>query len=244
MAGVNMPNVEGLGTVDELKNAVAKMTKELSWLLNNLDTRNMNYIDGDVVVDGTITAAKMLVQELSAITANLGHIISGLIESVEIYGSYIATRNGEFPRAEMSSEQNLFGAYTDANRNVLIEAISVPTGSPRVILNGIGGSLWFYQQSTASIVNAYNSELRIQASKDINLEPGYFYNVYVPFDQLRDRRDSISLDGKLSQKATSGASTGLSGSANGGIPIGTQFKDVDGRVHTWMGVPSHSHPQT
>lgn len=70
---------------------------------------------------GAVTADKITVNELSAITANLGHIISGLIESIEIYGSYIATRRNAYPRCEMSATGNVFGAFQDANNSVVIE---------------------------------------------------------------------------------------------------------------------------
>lgn len=141
MAGVNMPNVDGLTTLDELKNAVGKMTKELSWLLTNLDTRNVNELNAEVIIAGSIetdklaagsittdkleagavTAEKITVDELSAIAANLGHITAGLIESVQIFGSYISTRNGEFPRAELNNTGDLLAVYTNADNYLTIE---------------------------------------------------------------------------------------------------------------------------
>lgn len=126
MANVQLPNIDSAETdikvlVPQLLNAYAKLTKELSWLLNNLDTRNLNYVDGDLLVEGTVTAAKLIVDELSAISANLGHITAGLIESIQIYGSYIATRNGAFPRAEMNNSGDLLAVYTDSSSSVTIE---------------------------------------------------------------------------------------------------------------------------
>lgn len=70
---------------------------------------------------GAVVADKIDVGELSAISANLGHIVAGLIESVEIFGSYIATRRNAFPRCEMSATGNVFGAFNDANNSVVIE---------------------------------------------------------------------------------------------------------------------------
>lgn len=125
MAGVNLPNVEGMTSLADLKNAVGKMTKELSWLLNNLDTRNLNYVDGDLLVEGTVSALKLQVEELSAISANLGKIVSG-----EVYGAYIATRDGEFPRAEINNTGDLLAVYTDADNYLTIEPGI--TGEPTV----------------------------------------------------------------------------------------------------------------
>lgn len=121
MASFELPNVDGLESIEQLKNVVGKMTKELGWLLNNLDTKNMNEIDGDILVTGTVTAGKINVNELSAISANLGHITAGLIEAVQIFGSYIATRQNDYPRCEMSAIGNVFGAYNDANNHITIE---------------------------------------------------------------------------------------------------------------------------
>ncbi|WP_025685992.1 hypothetical protein [Paenibacillus maysiensis] len=122
MANVELPSVNpSLGDISQsgvdqlrslvkqLHNASVMQTEELMYILNNLDTRNVNEIDGDILVTGTITAAKMNVQKLSAIAADLGAITAGVIDSVEIYGSYIATSRDEFPKVEMSPEG--FKAY-------------------------------------------------------------------------------------------------------------------------------------
>lgn len=52
-----------------------------------------------------------------------------------------------------------------------------------------------------------------------------------------------NLQQELDSKANKNVSTGTSGSANGGIPIGTQLRTADGGTVTWMGVPAHSHTQ-
>ncbi|WP_318626885.1 hypothetical protein [Paenibacillus polymyxa] len=110
LGDISQSNVDQLRSlVKQLHNAAVQQTEELLYLLNNLDTRNINEIDGDILVTGTITAAKMNVQKLSAIAADLGTITAGVIDSVEIYGSYIATSRDEFPKVEMSPEG--FKAY-------------------------------------------------------------------------------------------------------------------------------------
>jgi hypothetical protein len=110
LGDISQSNVDQLRSlVKQLHNAAVQQTEELLYLLNNLDTKNINEIDGDILVTGTITAAKMNVQKLSAIAADLGTITAGVIDSVEIYGSYIATSRDEFPKVEMSPEG--FKAY-------------------------------------------------------------------------------------------------------------------------------------
>lgn len=109
-----VPDFGGLppyANFDDVTIKVNDLVQRLRQLLLNLDTLNIRSLNAKVIEAGTITADKMNVNELSAISANLGHITAGLIESVEIYGSYIATRYNSYPRAELDSTENLFGAY-------------------------------------------------------------------------------------------------------------------------------------
>lgn len=160
MANVQLPNIDTAETdikvlVPQLLNAYAKLTKELTYLLNHLDTRNVSELNAEKLVAlsieteklaaGAVTAEKITVNELSAIAADLGHISAGLIESIEIYGSYIATSNGSYPRAEMSVTEHLFAALTDANNHIKIRTDI--SGSPGQRFTGSGsvlGSLTTY----------------------------------------------------------------------------------------------------
>lgn len=108
----------------QLANIVSQMKNDLEFMLNGtLDANNIRAegIEAKNIKANTITADKMDVNELSAISANLGHITAGLIESIQIFGSYIATRNGSYPRAEMSNSGNLFGAYLTAGNGIEIK---------------------------------------------------------------------------------------------------------------------------
>ncbi|WP_042165518.1 hypothetical protein [Paenibacillus gorillae] len=138
--------VQTVGTLEQAFNSLAKLQKTMRYLVNGqLDFENIRArsikaenievgsLTAEEIKAGTITADKMDVDELSAITANLGHIMAGLIESVEIFGSYISTANGTFPRAEMSNTSNLFGAYSSDGDGV--EVISQYTNDkPAVFL--------------------------------------------------------------------------------------------------------------
>lgn len=246
-----------LAYVKDLANTVAKMAKDLEFLVNgNLDANNIransietknlkaNSITAEKIQAGAVTAEKISVNELSAISANLGHIVAGLIESVQIFGSYIATRRGSFPRAEMSNAENLFGAYADNNRYVKIVPLNSLTNAPQVIISSPSGNLNFYQVNTVSYLLGYNSDMIIQADRDISIIPGSFYNVRIPFDSLLDSGSGTSLYQQLLSKASRGVETGRSGSANGGIPIGTRLVTADGGYVTWNGIPEHSHTQS
>lgn len=147
MANVQLPSVNQGETdlkaqVKQLLNAYVMLNEELTFLLNNLDTRNVTELNAEKLVAGSIQTEKLAagsittetlaagavvadkidVGELSAISANLGMITAGIIESIEIFGSYIATQKDAFPRSEMSASNNLFGAYYSEGTGISIEA--------------------------------------------------------------------------------------------------------------------------
>lgn len=86
-------------TLAELKDYLIGLNRYLNHLLSSLDTLNISRLDAKVIIAqtitavqiaaGTITADKMDVTELSAIAANLGTIIAGIINAVTINGATI-----------------------------------------------------------------------------------------------------------------------------------------------------------
>lgn len=101
-----------------LSNQIASMLKDLDYVLNGqVDFRNVRA--------KSIKADNLNVDELSAITANMGKITSG-----EIYGAYIATREAAFPRAEMSNTDDLFGTYFDEDN--YIKYVANFAGAPAI----------------------------------------------------------------------------------------------------------------
>jgi hypothetical protein len=247
VANVNIPKIDTAETdikvlVPQLLNAYAKLTKELSWLLNNLDTRNLNYVDGDLLVEGTVTAAKMLVNELSAISANLGKIVSG-----EIYGTYIATRDNAFPRAELNDSGDLLAVYTDENNSVTIEPglFNEPSmvyrrgASVSLALGPIGIFSGLISPIMSMLVGSQNGSLSLQCGN------GVLDEVQVPsWEKFRGVANGETLADILAEKASAGNATGSSGGANGGIPVGTKLAVDGGGYVVWNGIPSHSHTQT
>ncbi|ULL14359.1 hypothetical protein DVH26_07790 [Paenibacillus sp. H1-7] len=137
---------------DNIVNGVERIRKTQEWLMNgNVNFQNIqangitaknisaNSIETDALVAGAVTADKISVEELSAITADLGHITAGLIESIEIIsstiiGSEIMTRNfGLYPRAQMSSTQNMFTA--EASSNEYIRLVSDYLGQVSLLIS-------------------------------------------------------------------------------------------------------------
>lgn len=168
MANVNIPttsvdqNEQDIGKlVKQLLNAYIILTEELTYLLNNLDTRNLNEVDGDILVTGTITgdkvaantitAGNMIVDRLSAISANLGHITAGLIEAIEIFGSYIATSRG-YPRCEFNSATNELSAkYSSSEYASLLPSFG---GSPMLYMESNGDRSTLSNDSGFTVLNS------------------------------------------------------------------------------------------
>lgn len=248
-----VPDISGLPPFADFNDVTIKindLVQRLRQLLLTLDTLNIRSlhakvieaetITGDKIKANTITAVKMDVDELSAISANLGHIIAGLIESVEIYGSYIATRKNAFPRAEMSSQNDLFGAYRDASNSVRIEADYYGVPSLNIVQNGnIVGRI---NAVTGTLeINAIGL-LDIYASGNMGLSPSG--NLRVPPFTRVVSSNGYNLGAELDDKAVAGISTNPSGGHNHGIPDGTVLRTADGGTVTFFAAPQHTHQQT
>lgn len=189
----NLPQLQKI--VKALLNTTVMLTEELTYLLNNLDTRNVNEIDGDVLIEGTVTALKMQVEELSAISANLGKITAG-----EIYGTYIATREVGYPKAEMSNTSNLFGAYNSSISGVRVQAVGNINGSPELRVFDGSASLNIFQQGSQSAILA-DGPVGLSIFADvIRLSPSFTGRVQVPFSQLFDTEKGTSLLQQLDAK--------------------------------------------
>lgn len=182
--------------VKNLANVTAKMAKELEFILNGnvafdnvrangIETKNLKAeaITTEKIQAGAVTADKITVNELSAISANLGHIVAGLIESVQIFGSYIATSQG-YPRVEMSDTLDMFGAYRSPDNHIQIYSpddmfspvikLQTPTGE---------GYLYFDTDDNVLTLLSNDSNIKIRTSKrvDIACGEGFFVNdVSVP----------------------------------------------------------------
>lgn len=182
--------------MDELANVISALKNDLEFMINgNLDVKNIRA--------KSISADRMDVDELSAITANLGHIVSGLIESVQIFGSYIATRNGTFPRIEFNSDGNF------------LRALQSPTVYTELVTGVLGAPAFRFSDGVTDAVIMtlafFGGALGITSNQDIILQPGTGKNVTVPsWSQLRSVSEGQSLASALAAKAN--AFSGASGS--------------------------------
>lgn len=258
MANVQLPsvNLEEQDTgklLKQLINAYIMLTEELTFLLNNLDTRNINELNADIINAGTINAALVKIQTAlmnggfisiddQGMKINDGTgdtMTAGLDGKVKMTGAEIRSKAG-YPAVVMDPEDDLFGAYNDPNNSISIEADYA--GAPRLRFDS-GGQ---FKGSLNTILGGLTIDgigtLWINSTGDIQLSPATYVNVN--WNKLRDSETGRILREALMGYATLGAQTDPSPTFNGGIPIGTQLVKADGGTVTWTGIPAHTHTQT
>jgi|GEM_PF-4887497 len=263
MANVTLPTINSAGDdlntlVKKLLNAYVMLTEELTFLLNNLDTRNINELNAELINAGTINAN--LVQIKSDLMAG-GYIkidgegmkindgttdtmVVGLDGKPKMTGAEIRSKAG-YPAVVMDPDSNLFGAYKDLNNLIKIEADFGGAPGLRFIQGGaIRGNIHtLYGDLTMEGLNGLS--LQSAAGRDVNIDVFNGGKIYVSdFDDVYDRQSNISLGYLLGEAATAGASTTPSGGHNHGIPDGTQLRTADGGVVTFYNAPQHTHAQT
>lgn len=199
-----------LSYVKGLANTVAKMAKDLEFILNGnvaFDNIRAEGIEAKNIKAGAVTAEKITVNELSAITANLGHILAGLIESVEIYGSYIATRKDAYPRAEMSATDNMFAAMSNVNNHIRISAVG-GNNSPQLLLKSSFANLLLLMLGTTANIMVTGGDLMLGADNmelnadEIRLFPNNYKGIRVSaFSDIVDNSSGKSLQEILNSKA-------------------------------------------
>lgn len=92
--------------MEDVKNKINSVIRELNHFLVSLDTLNILELNAKVITAesitgdkisagaitaekieaGAVTAEKITVDELSAISADLGHITAGIVEAVQVFG--------------------------------------------------------------------------------------------------------------------------------------------------------------
>lgn len=165
MPAQNIHVVQEPGSLEEAFEQLAKLQKTLRYLLNgNLDFENVR-------VKG-LTAETIDVEVLSAITANLGHIIAGILEAVEIFGSYISTNRYGYPKAEMSNTQNLFKASSAPGVEVGVEASALSTSSPAVTFSNLTSNAMISMNQTFGFIILSNRDVEVSSNQTLKLNGG------------------------------------------------------------------------
>lgn len=162
-----------MSTVKMMYDYLKKMANVISALRNDLEYMINGNLDANNIRAKSITANKMNVDELSAISANLGTITAGLIRGIQIFGSYIATAEDTYPRTEMDVAGNFLGAYSA--ENVFVKIIPF-IGSPVIQINdGLVSAT--IGTLIGSLAISSNKDIQINADEDIRLGGT---RVYVP----------------------------------------------------------------
>lgn len=161
-----IPQLPGsLTSVEDLKNYIIRLERELSFLMENgLDSTNIFEAggwrikndmlvskDGDVGMSTQDTAAddvRFFAGPNGAVwfyyVTKTGKLyatdafITGRIEGSVIIGSEIKTSETAYPRIELSSSENFFKALGSADKSIEISVST--TGTPGMFFNDLGGS--------------------------------------------------------------------------------------------------------
>lgn len=265
--------VTGDESLEDLMDLVAKLQKNVDWLMDgNLSSKNVREIggynvsqtlfrsrDGDVGLSSANDAAdpvRLWAGSTNKDTAPWRVYKSG--KSV-MTGALIQSKSG-YPKIVMDPENDLFGAYLDPNRMVLIEALYASAGSPAITFHNslipIEAQI-FLNSGLQSLIIASPNDIQISANGSNGLTLGGTRTVINGWSKFVNsatwRSLQMDLDAKastsaLAGKANSGVSTGLSGSHNHGINPGEFIQIYNGsgnptRLHSWAAAPQHSHAQ-
>lgn len=265
MANVQLPSVntaeqDNGKLLKQLLNAYIMLTEELTHLLNNLDTRNINYLSADVIDAGTLNAALVKIQtalmnggfitlDAEGMKINNGYMDTfkvGLDGKPIMTGASVQSATG-YPKVVMDPDSQLFGAYTSETEAVTIGPYKT----------GVSSSPYVRWESAGKghQMNILGNQLLMSGFLEVAIAAGLGRNVVIQGDRIKlHPEQTVDVDSwskirntstgqTLDQFATKGVYTESSQSYNCGIPIGTQFKDVNGMTWTWGGVPAHSHKQ-
>lgn len=182
---------------------------------------------------------------LNASTINSSTINGGSILGTTITGSTIQTKvPGNYPRAAITTETNLIGAYGNSSESVEIRSFGYG-GSPDLYFrDGTGAATMSYVLGGPGLYMNASDKLTLEFN-EIRLR-GYNGVELLTWDALRlETGETIinKIASMLAGKASSGASTGSAGPYNCGITVGTMLAVAGGGAVQWMGVPAHSHTQ-
>lgn len=255
-----IPDLSGVppwAEYEDLKNKINDIVAKYNNLLVNLDSLNVVSLTADHIDAGTINANVVTIRsDLAAgafveINGNGMRINNGSYDTftaningyVTMTGALIKSQTG-YPYVIMDPSSTLYGAYSAANNFLTVQALPGTAQSPQLVMAGPFSNMTMFVSGLGAYFSATGADVNITTNRNINLIPGAnIYDVIVPFDQFKDDDSGRTLYQELLGKATSGSQTGLGGSANGGIPIGTVLQKSDGGTVTWVGISAHTHTQ-
>lgn len=259
MGLINLPNVDEIADEKDPKKQMEMMLNTMGILMKNLSELNgfinsknvfeqggwrvkdksLESKDGDVGMSTEDTTADDVRFYAGGTDKDIAPWRVHKSGKMVATGALIQSADGTYPRIVMDPDSDLFGAYATALRSIVIGANL--SGYPYLEFTDAGSNINFGYSTGAG--------LNISSGGDLDLRPRdlYLYPTlltHVPnWGTVRSDGQSETLQDALDEKATAGISTSLSGSANGGIPIGTVLMVSGGGTVTWNGIPTHSHAQ-
>lgn len=127
---------------------------------------------------------------------------SGTITGSKIFGSYIATRENAYPRAEMSDTNDMFGVYRSPSEYISMEAFNVANASPQLGLVSGSKGLYLNQIGGRSQMYTVASDLDVTVAGDLTFTLfNSFDSIRMNFVQLLDERTDLTLYQQLLGKA-------------------------------------------
>lgn len=238
----------------DLAQKLNRLIQDYNNTLLNLDSINVVSLTADHIDAGTINGNVVTIRsdlttgyiqiDGNGMVVNNGSFNTFTVDingNVTMTSATIQSQNG-YPRVVMDPNNDLFGAYLNANNYISIQADYAGTPSLNFFTAlGIQGRIDAtagFEILNASTVNPMNIDGGV---------PGALMGGTFTFDNwssILNSSGSVSLQTALNDKATAGVSTGLSGGHNHGIPDGTVLMVDGGGTVTFFSVGQHSHSQT
>ncbi|MNR93453.1 hypothetical protein D3C72_245100 [compost metagenome] len=173
---------------DYLAGLLARNLREVLWLLTgNLDVQNIKA--------KSITADRMSVKELSAITADLGEVTAGIITGLLIR----TAASGQ--RMELSSSDNLLKAINNLGNTITMKS-NVGTTPDIEFSAAVGDFVRFYLLPGIFSIDSTltSTDIAIASGKGINLYPAGGYKVRLPlWDSLFNNGNGRTLQDELNE---------------------------------------------
>lgn len=256
-----IPTILGLPpdpSFQELVQGHNKLVREITNLFLTLDTLNVISLSADVIDAGMVNANVVTIRsDLTGgayvqIDGNGMVINNGAMDTfradvtgrVTMTGALIQSKPNTYPMVVMDPQTDLFGAYQSPTSSVRVEPRTNATSTPGVVWdNGISSFAAGLNNNEMRLtggnttIAAISSLLKL-IGQNIELAPND--SIKIPtWHMIKDSTGKSAAD----VFAAKGAQTGPSQPFNGGIPIGTVLKDINGVPYTWTGIPAHTHTQ-
>lgn len=142
MPTFQLPPTDGLRTLDDVINYVAKVAKELSWTMNNLDRKNINHLIFNFGNGAYIKIDKDGIEFFDGTKVTLKSGLDGLLK---LTGAIFQTRDGSYPRVEINGPTNLLEILYNATNKI---RVNPGQGSSPAIIFQDGSYNTFMIQST------------------------------------------------------------------------------------------------